>query len=258
MGVFEHYESFYQPKKSAWVRGAVAVSVIAHVGFAAALVINAAWKLNKLQLQDAEIALASFGLPQAAPPALSGEKQEKKRKPIRKTKEIAQTKDATENRETPTTGGDGAGSPDGDPDGVGDSQGNTPGAIPGVLCTGSNCVPLNIEPPEPPKKPKQTKRVPHNLIKGNLISGQTQIHPDTASTNAINRSGKDRVVGTVEACISTTGRVTSAKIKNSTGYSRYDAKLLAGVRRWIYRPYKVGGTKIRVCTWINFIYKVHK
>ncbi len=238
------------------MRLAIAASIVAHVGFAAALVINAAWRISKLEIHDPELAIAALGLPSSAPPALSGEKKEKPVIEIEKFDDIAQKNDATENHDEASASD--VGSPDGHADGIGDSQGNTVGAPDGKssICPSGNCIKLDDLAPPPKPKPEPPRIVANEVIKGYKTSGEDQIHPSTKIKSAINRSSSRKVHGIVYVCISTSGRVVSAKLSHSTGYGEYDAKLLAGVRRWIYRPYKISGKAIQVCTAINFIYRL--
>ena len=255
--VFDQFESFHNPKRSGWIRIAVTTSVIAHVAAAAALIINAAWKLNKLQIQDPELAIAAFGLPSAAPPALAAEKREQVKKPIKtKTDELAQKTDEPDVQEV--TSATGVGTADGDPNGEGDSKGNTPGGPIGSLCPNGLCL-TDITPPETKKpEPTRTKTVSEGMVSGLFKKGERQIRPSSTVKTTIARSSKKKVHGIIHTCIGTTGRVVSAKVLKSTGYPSYDAKLLGGVRRWQYDPYKFEGRPIKVCTAINFIYKLER
>jgi TonB family protein len=56
----------------------------------------------------------------------------------------------------------------------------------------------------------------------------------------------------VSLCISTTGRVTAARIAKSTGNAAHDKQLLAAVRAWRYRPYKPSGTPQPTCSTVTF------
>jgi TonB family protein len=56
----------------------------------------------------------------------------------------------------------------------------------------------------------------------------------------------------VRFCMDARGRITSAAIQKSTGYPDYDARLVAGVRGWTYRPHTIGATPIPVCSTVSF------
>jgi TonB family protein len=70
------------------------------------------------------------------------------------------------------------------------------------------------------------------------------------------RSGLDSLTGTVKMCLDKEGGVRSLRILRSTGHSEYDQRLLAGMRTWRYRPYKLdSGAAVSVCTVVTFIYR---
>ncbi len=261
--MFEHYENDHRPKRSVWVRIAVSASVVAHVGVAAALIISAGWKLNKLNLEDRPVGISSFGLPAAAPPLAASKRTPIKKIDLDTTKEIAQVDDKPELKDVKTQDTQADVSSDavdgeGDPDGIAGSLGTGKGLRFGSdspLCLGPNCADIPVTKKPTVETPPAPKLIPQHLLKGSLLSGNTQIQPGNADAVAMARTGKAKHVGSLKTCISASGSVTSVKLIKSTGYPAYDRLLKSGVRRWRYKPYSVSGKAIPVCTVINFIYK---
>jgi outer membrane biosynthesis protein TonB len=71
----------------------------------------------------------------------------------------------------------------------------------------------------------------------------------------IQRSGKDRVIGSFKLCITVGGEVQSVKQLKSTGFPAYDSRILSTIQgSWRYKPYNVNGKAVPVCTAVTFIY----
>jgi len=102
----------------------------------------------------------------------------------------------------------------------------------------------------------QERIVVARLIEGQRIEGDPKIAPPDPVKQALARSGLDRLVATVKMCIDKEGGVHSLRVLRSTGFSEYDQRLLAGMRTWRYRPYKLdSGAAVSVCTVVTFIYQ---
>lgn len=59
---------------------------------------------------------------------------------------------------------------------------------------------------------------------------------------------------TVKFCVDESGRVTTVAVLQASGDDRYDAKVMATVHHWAYRPVVVDGQPTAVCSAITFIY----
>lgn len=186
--MFEHYVDFQKPRRPLWVRIAIAASVVAHVGAAAALIITAAWRINKLSIDDTGISVASFGLPSSAPPPLAAKKLDKK--PLTRTEDLAQPEDETPNRVTSSTAGE-SGDENGHENGEVGSTGLTPGAPTGSIlgCAGVEC--LSGTPPPVPTRVEKKKPVvvPQKAMEALLLSGETQIRPSNEVKIKLDRAG---------------------------------------------------------------------
>ena len=80
------------------------------------------------------------------------------------------------------------------------------------------------------------------------------IVPDDVTKTEIQRSGKDKIVGSYKLCISVDGAVTTINQLKSTTFPAYDSKIQREMRSWKYRPYMVNGRAVPVCTAVTFIY----
>jgi TonB family protein len=107
-------------------------------------------------------------------------------------------------------------------------------------------------PPSPPPPPPQN--IPPNALEGHRIRGDKHIVPNDVTKVEIQRSGKTRVVGVWKFCIDTAGAITSVNQLKSTGFTAYDQKIQAAIRTWVYRPYKVNGKDVPVCSAVTFVY----
>jgi hypothetical protein len=94
------------------------------------------------------------------------------------------------------------------------------------------------------------------------IKGDPNIMPDEADKHAIESafrlSGESRdarLIASLKFCIDRTGKVSHVRQLKSSGYPGYDQKLQNEVIAWQYRPYKVDGKPVPVCTAVTFVYK---
>ena len=91
-------------------------------------------------------------------------------------------------------------------------------------------------------------------LEAQRISGTTQVQPPNDVNIKIRRSGKP-AIGTFKMCLTATGSVKSVRKLKSTGFPKYDSKLSRTMRKWRYRPFKVNGRAVPVCTSVTFVYK---
>jgi hypothetical protein len=111
---------------------------------------------------------------------------------------------------------------------------------------------LADQPPPPPPPPPQN--VPPTLLEGSRISGEKMIVPDDVTKTEIQRSGKEKLVGSYKLCIDTSGVPSSVKQLKSTGFAAYDTKIITKMKAWRYKPYTVDGKTVPVCTAVTFVY----
>ncbi len=142
----------------------------------------------------------------------------------------------------------------GDPNGVeGGEIGGVAGGVVGGDINGVAGAPP--PPPPPPPPPAAPQNVPPTLLEGSRIAGEKMIIPDDVTKTEIQRSGKDKLIGSFKLCINAGGEVTSVSMLKSTGFGAYDSRISGKMRgEWKYKPYAVNGRAVPVCTAVTFIY----
>ncbi len=248
--MFENYvgeKNKSLPKWAVWVMG---VAVAIHVVAVGALVVKSFWTINKLGLPDGDVSL-SAAPPPPPPPPPGGSKRKIEKQTLRKVKEVAQIdKDKPKPKDVSTTEEEDDGGVEGGVEGgvkggvVGGVLGGVEGGVLGGTGTG----------PPPPPKVVPTKIVPQRALEASRISGTTQIQPPNDVNLQIRRSGKT-AVAVFKMCLSASGSIKSVKKLKSSGYAKYDSKIQSEMRRWKYRPFRVNGKAVPVCTSVTFIYK---
>src|SRR5947209_4094636 len=94
-------------------------------------------------------------------------------------------------------------------------------------------IDLAVAPPPPP---------PPTPLEGSRIAGEKMISPDDVTKTEIQRSGKDRVIGSFKLCLTIGGDISNVNMLKSTGFPAYDNKILSTIRgTWRYKPYNVNG-----------------
>jgi TonB family protein len=247
----------------------IVLSIAAHAAGLTFLVSTGLWRIDKLGVEDVPLAIASppAGLPGAPadePPAAEPEDRKTPRPDL----------PSTASRPHPPAKGASAGSGQagsnpgsGDAIGIGVCEGCT-GILDqveeascgnGRVETGEECDDGNRTAGDGCSancRADQERIVVSRLIEGQRVEGNPQIAPPDPVKQAMVRSGLDRLTGAVKMCLDKEGRVRSLRILRSTGQGEYDQRLLAGMRTWRYRPYKLdSGAAVPVCTVVTFIYR---
>jgi periplasmic protein TonB len=227
----------------------VGVSLVLHIAVIFGLFVAGMWRVDQLDPAKHHIDLAVQLPPPAAPaggPTLKAQPFTPK-PPRHKPPVLVQIEKPV--TDTPTTateiGGPGLGSGIGSGDGPPDSEGP---------CL-TDCGPGSAAAPEPVKaSPPGPTPVAPMVLRGLRISGETQIQANDVVKTQMHRDGKDQVTAMFKVCLSARGDVSSLSMLRSSGYSAYDADLLAAIRAWRYRPFLVNTTAIPVCGVVSFIY----
>jgi TonB family protein len=121
--------------------------------------------------------------------------------------------------------------------------------------TGSVIGGLGAPPPPPPPRTVKPHIVPQVALRSLMIRGQRKIVPGLTTKKKIDRSGKRRIIAVVKMCLGTGGRVSRLQVLKSSGFPAYDRKIERTMKMWRYRPFKVNGKAVPVCTAVTFIYK---
>lgn len=109
-------------------------------------------------------------------------------------------------------------------------------------------------PPPPPPPPAPPQNVPPTALEVQRIAGEKAIVPDDVTKTEIQRSGKEKLVGSFKLCVTAGGVVSTVSMLKSTGFPAYDTKITTEMRRWQYKPYLINGNAVPVCTAVTFIY----
>jgi protein TonB len=192
-----------------------------------------------------DIALAPPPPPPPPPPPGGAKPKTEQIQPKKRTvKELTQLKKIEKQEVKPDESGD----PEGE---EGGEEGGEVGGVVGGQVGGVVGTP---PPPPPPPPPAPPQNVPPTMLEGQRIAGNKMIVPNDVTKTEIQRSGKDKVVGSYKLCITVDGNIASINQLKSTGFGAYDAKIQAEMRAWRYRPYMVNGKAVPVCTAVTFIY----
>jgi len=251
--MFENYVGEKQKKIPQWAIAVIGLAVAIHVAAVGALVVKSFWTINKLGLPEGEITLGAPPPPPPPPPAGS-RKKKKTKKTITKVKEVAQIdKDKPKLEELPSdVESDDEGEEGGVEGGVaGGVVGGVIGGVEGGILGGTGSG------PPPPPKVEPPKIVPQRALEASRISGNTQIQPPNNVAVQIERSGKG-TTAVFKLCLTSSGAIKSVKKLKGSGYSAYDSKISGEMRRWKYKPFRVNGKAIPVCSTTTFIYKPSK
>ena len=100
--------------------------------------------------------------------------------------------------------------------------------------------------------PAGALRIPEAQLR--RVSGMTQVMPDDGDKVRLQRSGGDELVGAFWYCFDTTGTVIDVGTVEATGLPGYDAKIVAAIRAWKFRPYVLDGVPRKGCSAVNFVY----
>ncbi len=233
-------------KMPRWAIPVITFVVLVHVGFIGGSWASSIWQIERLDRPKGakfDIAVAPAPPPPPPPPPGGQKPQtEIKIKPKKTVKDIVQpVKIEKQEVRAPEAAGN--------PDGV---EGGEEGGVADGVIGGDVTAPPPPPPPPPPPAPPQN--VPPTLLEGQRIAGEKMIVPNDVTKTEIQRSGKDKIVGSYKLCITVDGSISSINQLKSTGFAAYDSKIQSEMRNWRYKPYLVNGKAVPVCTAVTFIY----
>lgn len=255
--MFEHALETKQSRKPLFA----IVSLVVHLALGGLLLVLSLWEVHEIQRPSRSHAVVSMiGLP---PPSGGGEaKAEPKRverKPEKTIVPDSRQPSSTDSEKPATdTGQSGSGNGLGDGEGDGDGEGTGTGTGPGGPGTGGLGISIDLAPPPVPvAKPSEAPKVVPAAVLGRLhrIAGEAQIHPPSNTRNMMSRKTQHELTAILLVCLDKGGAVSKQRLIRSSGYPEYDSKLLSGVRRWRYEPYRANGKATAICTQLTFRYK---
>lgn len=263
-------------------RWLVAVSAFAHLAVAGGLFVSGVWRLERLEAPRLAFRGLGYMMPPPAPSGGSVAREPLKieRKVIKKKKpDVLVRPDVTRHDDPPPEkdeedGGDGDGHGPGKSTDTGEcveNCGDTQAAAPvcgdrrvegdeqcddGNKINGDGCSSTcRLEPkPVPPARPRILTSA---MLDGMRVSGETQIHPSSATRSMMMRASVMSTFAVIAVCVAIDGSVASATLSHSTTYPEYDQSLLSGVRTWHYRPYMMNGAPVPACGTVRFDYRMN-
>lgn len=254
--MFENYVGAKRAKRPAWVTILITVSVAVHVLAAGALTVHSFWMIEKLTPPDARSVLSLGAPPPPPPPKGKSKRDTLKDKVIKKQKvqDIVQPEEKPEEVKPEEIASD---DDEGEDFGVegGVEGGVAGGVIGGVLggVLGGTLGGTGVAPPPPPE-PQKPHIVPQVVLKEYRISGEKRIGPPESVKSLMVKQGMSKTVITVKMCLTKGGSVKSVRVLKSSGFDAYDNRIKQKMKQWKYRPFKVNGKAVPVCTSVTFIY----
>jgi protein TonB len=246
--MFSNYTEAKNRKLPKWAAPILIGAVVFHIGLFITMWIKTIWDIEQLDRPKTSIDLAVAPPPPPPPPPPPGgaKPQEVKIEPKKvKVKDIVQpVKIDKQEAKVEETGEQGV---------EGGVEGGVVGGVVGGDLNGVMGAPPPPPPPPPPPAPPQN--VPPTLLEGSRIAGEKNISPDDVTKTEIQRSGKDRIIGSFKLCLTVGGAISNVSMLKSTGFPAYDTKIQGKMRNeWRYKPYMVNGKAVPVCTAVTFIY----
>jgi protein TonB len=243
--MFGNYTAAKLRKAPPWAGPVLAAAALLHIVVFAAMWAKSIWALEQLDKPKSNIDLAVAPPPPPPPPPPPGgakpQEVQVTQKKV-KVKDVVQPEKVEKQEHTPVPEA-------GDANGV---EGGVEGGDPNGVADGVLGAP---PPPPPPPPPAPPQIVPPTLLEGSRIAGDKIIVPDDVTKTEIQRSGKDRIIGSFRLCLTVEGSVSSVNTIKQTGFPAYDGKIAAKIRsEWRYKPYMVNGKAVPVCTAVTFIY----
>ena len=166
--------------------------------------IKSIWEIEMLERPKTQVDLAVAPPPPPPPPPPPGWREAADAADHAEEDEGQGHRPAGQDREAGVTQVDETGDPNGD---EGGEEGGVEGGVVGGDLNGVMGAPPPPPPPPPPPAPPQN--VPPTLLEGSRIAGEKMIVPDDVTKTEIQRSGKDKIIGSFKLCINASGAVTS-------------------------------------------------
>ncbi len=233
-------------KMPRWAIPVISFVVLVHVGFIGGSWASSIWGIDRLDRpKGAKFDIAVAPAPPPPPPPPPGGQKPQTEIKVKPKKTVKDTVQLTKIEKQEVRAPEAAGNPDGV---VGGEEG---GVSDGVIGGDVTAPP---PPPPPPPPPAPPQNVPPTLLEASRIAGDKMIVPNDVTKTEIQRSGKDKIVGSYKLCLTVEGNIASITQLKSTGFGAYDAKIQAEMRNWRYKPFLVNGKTVPVCTAVTFIY----
>jgi len=243
---FDRYLSARAEKRGKAKVFMYAASTVAHGAAFAGLLFWTFWQVEKVQGKPAAVVFVPTLAP--PPPPETPKTPDAPRDPEHRSGKrpphpVQLTTSVPPEPEPPVTSGGGE-----DTRGSGDDHG-TPGGtgVPGG--TG----PVTDEPPPIVATPQV---VLESVIGAARIAGVREIALPLDVKQALVAQGRRTTRAAVKLCLDTDGVPNRIEVVQSTGFSSADAAIRLEMAAWRYRPYRVNGAPVPVCTAVMFQYTI--
>lgn len=241
----------------------IAVSAALHGLVVLALAVGAMWRIDKLTPDKTQTVFVKAGAPPgppaAAPPAAAVAKKAQAPTKVR-PRDLTQPVIAKLETDEPVMAFDG------DPNATGEAGATGSGGGGGGNCGAGPCIGVGIgdgdlpfgeiAPPKAPTPPPAAEIIPPNMVEGLRVAGNAQIAPPEQVKVQMVREDKNQAVASVKMCLTTTGAVESLSLIKGTGYDGYDSLIRSEMQKWRYKPYRVDGRPVPVCTVVTFVFRM--
>ncbi len=244
--MFDNYVVAKRGKPKRWVVVLVTFSIAVHVAAILGMLIRSYWVIAKVSPPETESQWGSAPPPPPPPPPGGKKKTNTEKKKIKKVDatEVQPTKKVEEKVETES-----------EDEGVeGGVEGGVAGGVVGGVLGGVEGGVLGGTGESAPPPPEKPQIVQQTALEAQRISGDKNIQPPDTTKTSIKRDGKTRVMAVVKMCLTSGGTVQSLKMIKSSGYPAYDSVIKTKMNAWKYRPFKVNGKAVPVCSAVTFIY----
>ncbi|HET6610543.1 MAG TPA: TonB family protein [Kofleriaceae bacterium] len=248
--MFENYVGAKTKPLRPWVIplffGAVALVAMAVMGLIAYQLLA----VSLLEPPDTELAMAAP--PPPPPPPPPGSKSKPQHTPKKKVHKVKDTVQPDRDRKPPEE----VVEEDSESEGIeGGVLGGVEGGVVGGVVGGTLGGVVGGSGNAPPPPPVEAKIVPPHALEAQRVAGDAHIVPSDTDKIAIKRQGKAMVISVVKMCLTAGGSVKSIQMLKSSGFPGYDRKIKSKMRQWKYRPFRVNGKAVPVCTSVTFQYR---
>lgn len=245
VSMFGNFEAAKNRKMPKWAPPLLGAMVLLHVVIFVSMWVKTIWDIEQLDRPKNTVDLAVAAPPPPPPPPPKGGQKPKDvvitPKKVRVKDIVQPVKIEKQEVAAPVETGDANGVEGGE------EGGSVGGDLNGVVAA--------PPPPPPPPPPAPPANVAPAALDANRIAGEKNIVPDDVTKTEIQRSGKDKLVGSFKVCITAEGNISAVNQLKSTGFAAYDSKIVNTIRgEWRYRPFVVNGKPAAVCTAVTFIY----
>jgi protein TonB len=227
------------------------VSTAAHAAGLGALLVWSFWTIERLEARTVPVTFVQALAPPPPPPPPAAPPAPAKVVAKRVVRDLVQPDRPPDDDPDPEpeAAPAGNGEPSDQPSGAGPG---VPGGLPGG---GPTCGVPGLPACEPPVVILD-RPVTITADEAARISGEREIPLPPSVKQALAAEGRREVVALVKLCLDRDGFPSEVSIKRSTGYPEADARIAAGMWKWRYRPYRVNGNAVPVCTAITFRYQL--